>query len=258
MKTFMKSTHTLWIQILFAALYVCAQNAIAEPTVMHFSDSKTQAVGKYVYNNSDTQPNILIKKPVLQTPSMPDPMALLRSKGQTASAPVLLQPEARVGEIKTTKPAKSSNSRNLTSKEKSRMPLVPPPPPVTPSFLVGPGFSEMPFSVEYMSKDDLNQKLKEIQLNLDDANSQLKDKQAEIADTKDKAKRFVSLFEEGVVSKRELEAAQKEASEADKEIERVKLKVTSLESQKKSVQSRLSDLSKRTVGTTASGKHKKK
>jgi len=236
---------------------------------MHFSDSKTQSVGKYVYNNSDTQPNIKIKTPalktpVLKTPSMPDPMALLKSNTQTASAPVLLKPEARTGEIKTVKAngkdekkTTASVSKNLTSKEKSRMPFVPPPPPVTPSFLVGPGMSDMPFSVEYMSKDDLNQKLKEITLDLDDANGQLKDKQNEIADTKDKAKRFVSLYEEGVVSRRELEVAEKEANEADKEIERVKLKVSSLEAQKKSVQNKLSELSRRTVGSSVSNKHSK-
>ena len=261
----MKSPHTYRLNTLFVALYLSAQNAIAEPTVMHFTDSKTLSVGKYVYNNSDTQPNLHIKKPALQTPVMPDPMSLLKSNGQTASAPVLLRPEARTGEIKTVKPTSKEDkkagapvSKKLSPKEKSMMPLVPPPPPVTPSFLVGPGFSETPFSVEYMSKDDLNAKLKEIQVGLDDANQQLKDKQNDIADTKDKAKRFVSLFEEGVVSRRELEAAQKDANDADKEIERVKLKVSSLETQKKSVQNRLSELARRTVGTSGSSKHGKK
>jgi hypothetical protein len=268
MKTFVKSRNTSSVKtgrggaingrsgaapLLF--FYIFLPAAIAEPTVMHFSDSKTMAVGKYVYDNSNTMPNIKLKKPAVQAPAMPDPMSLLKTNGQAASTPILLQPQARVGEIKNPKgPEKESGkktqstaaSRKLTPKERANMPLVPPPPPVTPSFLVSP-FSEMPFSVELLSKDDLNQKLKEIQLNLDDARKGLKEKQDDLADTKDKAVRFADL-----------EAAQKDAEDADKEIERGKLKVSGLESQQKSVEKRLSELAKRTSGTGSASKRKKK
>ena len=279
MKTFVKSRNTSRIKtgrsggtplraLSFSLLlYICVATALAaEPTVMHFSDTKTMAVGKYVYDNSDTVPNIKLKKPALQAPAMPDPSSLLKKNGQAAAAPILLQPQARVGEIKNPKASvkecgkkaqSSSGSKKLTPKERAVMPLVPPPPPVTPSFLVSP-YSEMPFSVELLSKDDLNQKLKEIQLNLDDARKQLKEKQDALADTKDKAVRFADLFQEGVVSKRELESAQRDSDDADKEIEREKLKVSGLEAQQKSVEKRLSELAKRTSSTGSASKRKKK
>ena len=108
--------------------------------------------------------------------------------------------------------------------------LVPPPPPDTPTMM--PSFGDetsglMP--MEYMSPELLKKRKLDLVAQLADAKSDLKQKQDDVDSLRQKAVQFKTLFEEGVISRRELEAAQKEAGEIDSSVHRAQLRVSELQ-----------------------------
>ncbi|HEY9754944.1 MAG TPA: hypothetical protein V6C97_07285 [Oculatellaceae cyanobacterium] len=142
--------------------------------------------------------------------------------------------------------------------------LVPPPPPDTPTMMI-PSFGDESTSLmpmEYMSPQLLKKRKDDLVAQLSDAKSELKLKQDDVDNVKQRAEQFKTLFEEGVISKRELEAAQKEASEIDSSVNRAQLRVSELQTlldgvngrwdqinnknKKKAVIKRLSDKASRT------------
>jgi DNA repair exonuclease SbcCD ATPase subunit len=137
--------------------------------------------------------------------------------------------------------------------------LIPPPPAFQPSYLLNPsGGLGMPIQIEYMTKEMMLQRLKDVQQQYSDAKTQLEDKTAQMKEKKEKAERFASLYEEGVVSRHELEAASKEAEEAQTEIKRFQANLADLESQKTALNGRLKpDGGKVSQTSKSKGSHKK-
>jgi hypothetical protein len=152
------------------------------------------------------------------------------------------------------KPSGTNGHKHSANREQ----LIPPPPPVQPSLLMGPEFGGIPFMFDGMNKDELGVKAKDLGQQLKDMQDVLKEKQDHAQELKDKAARFKPLFEEGVVSRHELEAAEKEAVDADREVDRINRRLSEFQTQKQTVDSRLKDLSKKSASTPAASRGKKK
>jgi hypothetical protein len=168
----------------------------------------------------------------------------------------------KAGETKATPKAASKSSAASNSGRKhsaNRDQLIPPPPPVQPSLMIGPDFAGGgSFIFDGMNKEELGSKAKDLGQQLKDMQDVLKEKQDRVQDAKDKAARFKPLFEEGVVSRHELESAEKEAVDAERELDRINRRVSEFETQKQTVESRLKDLTKRSVPEAPRGKKKKR
>lgn len=130
------------------------------------------------------------------------------------------------------KPEKSRHSNQTTpqpdkkTKKSSPLALVPPPPPTTPSILAGPdelaGAYGPMMPIDFMSTADLKKRQKDLESELADSQKELKDKEDSHDSVKEKATQFQELYKEGVISRRELETAQKEADTFDPAINRLK------------------------------------
>jgi len=105
------------------------------------------------------------------------------------------------------KPKKKTNHTNSNQS----LILVPPPPPTQPSLLDWSGLGDIPDSISYLNADELNAKLQRLRKRISNAKLQGKENQLKLAESKEKADRFESLYTEGVVSRKELETAHKEA-----------------------------------------------
>ncbi len=104
--------------------------------------------------------------------------------------------------------------------------MVPPPPPNTPTMLSDPAMMAMGsglygMQVEYMSKEALKDRIKEVSIQYKDASVQLAAKKSSQAELQDRAKNFEQLYAEGVVSRRELETTQKDANGSNDDIARL-------------------------------------
>jgi hypothetical protein len=126
--------------------------------------------------------------------------------------------------------------------------LVPPPPPDTPTMLPNFGGGDesnglMP--MEYMSPDLLKKRKEDLVLQLADAKSEAKKRVEEAQSIKEKGVQFKTLFEEGVISKRELDAAEKDANDVDSSIARAKLRVSELQTLLDGVSGRINQINKK-------------
>jgi len=103
--------------------------------------------------------------------------------------------------------------------------MVPPPPPVVP--VIGQLSSGLP--VELLSADELKKRREEVLGQISSARS-LVEQQGKVADERrQRSNLFASLYTEGVVSRRELEAAQTDDTKADEDLNEAKRKLGDLE-----------------------------
>jgi hypothetical protein len=147
------------------------------------------------------------------------------------------------------KPASTPEKKTASGKPKKTVSaprlnngLVPPPPPVMPIGMDALGMYGAP--VDYLSLKELEGRKKELTARFNELNSIVGDGERQIKERKDKAELFESLYQEGVVSRRELEAAKREAGEIDRDL---KFKLDEFESVKismKAVNNRLAMLKK--------------
>lgn len=130
------------------------------------------------------------------------------------------------GEAKKTATSKTKKSRKAIT-------LVPPPPPTMPTYLNSEapiaGSFDLGLSVNYMSLDDLKFQRKTLEKKLEAAQLDDKDQKRSNNDKQERAKRFVELYEEGVVSRRELETAKDEAERAIRDTEQTHIKVSEIQ-----------------------------
>jgi vacuolar-type H+-ATPase subunit I/STV1 len=96
--------------------------------------------------------------------------------------------------------------------------------------------------MEYMSPDLLKKRKEDLVLQLADAKSEAKKRVDEAQSIKEKGVQFKTLFEEGVISKRELDAAEKDASDVDSSINRAKLRVSELQTLLDGVSGRINQI----------------
>jgi hypothetical protein len=162
--------------------------------------------------------------------------------------------KASAGSSQEKKPAVKADAKEASGPEKAhhhnhvpQAALVPPPPPDTPTLLEMPeDGSIMSFaSFQMMSIAGMKDKQKELTAQLADAQADLKEKQNDSDQVKQKATQFDQLYQEGVISKRELESARKDAQDTDNKINRAKLRVTSLQTALDSLNARLQSQAKR-------------
>jgi hypothetical protein len=113
--------------------------------------------------------------------------------------------------------------------------LVPPPPPETPAVLSAPdgsnGFYMMQgfLPVETLSPDALRARQKQLTSQLQNVKDILKDRQSRLSDKTDRAKQFDGLYQEGVISRRELEASQEDIKTAQRDFDDAKSRVDDLQ-----------------------------
>ena len=181
-------------------------------------------------------------------------------------APVKPQPDKNVKEATSKTPIKTTNkTTNVTGvatvkavsekapeknvKSIKKIPgsaLVPPPPPDTPTLMGMPeGDFDSLASLEYMSLSAMKERHKQLNTQLLDAQQELKSRQGDAEEVKSKAKQFEALYSEGVISKHELEVAQKDANEVDSRIGRAKMRVEDLQSNINRLNDRLKDQERR-------------
>jgi len=124
--------------------------------------------------------------------------------------------------------------------------------------MMGMGMGMYGMQVEYMSKDALKDRVKEISMQYKDASAELANRKASQSEIAERAKNFEQLFTEGVVSRRELETAQKDASGSDIDISRLESKCRDLKSILDRINKRLTAASSFTAKTFTAGKSAKK
>lgn len=141
---------------------------------------------------------------------------------------------------KTTAAAKLKSATAATPRLNNG--LVPPPPPIVPIGMDALGMYAQP--VDYLSLKELEGRKKELTARFNELDSTVTDGERQIRERKERAELFESLYQEGVVSRKELETAKREAGEINRDL---KFKQDELESVKismKAVNNRLAVLKK--------------
>lgn len=205
-------------------------------------------------------------QPTISKPASPSGKPATVAKVEPKSAPAKVDAKSKTEVKAESRGEAKADPKTAHARVKAHQApaLVPPPPPDTPTMMI-PSFGDESTSLmpmEYMSPQLLKKRKEDLVAQLSDAKSELKQKQDDVDNVKQRAEQFKTLFEEGVISKRELEAAQKDASEIDSSVNRARFRVSELQTlldgvngrwdqinnknKKKVVSKRLSDRSSRT------------
>lgn len=134
--------------------------------------------------------------------------------------------------------------------------LVPPPPPEQPSLLDWSNLPNLSTSLDIFNKEELKEKLIRVQKQIVHAQTQVEEKNAQLAEAKDKADRFSSLYTEGVVSHKELDAAKKNVGEEESSAQEAQGKLADLQVQERAILRRLTTKGKGDKGKQYTGKSK--
>ncbi len=121
---------------------------------------------------------------------------------------------------------------------------MPPPPPI----VVPSGFNmnfPMATPVEYLSEDQLKTTRQDVVTRLEAAHSDLVEKEERNQELEKRAKLFLSLIEEGVVSKRELQTAERESKSAGQDFAGAQETAKTLEDELARIDAQLTRLSKK-------------
>jgi hypothetical protein len=131
---------------------------------------------------------------------------------------------------------------NQKARSGPRASLVPPPPPIAP--LGGQFVLMQGMSPSFVSARELQKHCQSLSLQLKDLRLSLNDRQRKLKDRSERAQLFVSLFKEGVVSRRELESAQEDVTRLTEEVQVSSEKVQNVESQLKEVERYIKEIRK--------------
>lgn len=189
-----------------------------------------------------------------EPPAVPSAKGRLREiplstlSGETAPVKPAQKAEAREGRKTEDKPAGNKNGSSSKPKRTASVTprmhngLVPPPPPVVPIGMDALGMYAQP--VDFLSLKELEGRKTELTARFNELQSIVGDGNRQIRERKERADLFESLYQEGVVSRKELETARREAGEIDRDL---KFKQDELESVKismKAVNNRLAVMKK--------------
>jgi multidrug resistance efflux pump len=94
--------------------------------------------------------------------------------------------------------------------------------------------------IDSLSREALKDREKEISVQFKDASAELEAKKRKHNERQERAENFKELYKEGVVSRREMEAAETEASEFAGEVERLDSKTKELKNLLDRIKQRLS------------------
>jgi hypothetical protein len=120
--------------------------------------------------------------------------------------------------------------------------LVPPPPPDQPSLLEWSASGIIPDSFHLLNEEELKEKLSRMPTDIKAAEANLADCNFEVTESKNKAERFTSLYSEGVVSRKELEVAEKNILQTERVSQEAKGKLEDLKAQENAILRRLNIL----------------
>jgi hypothetical protein len=163
---------------------------------------------------------------------------------------------------KTAESKKAVKIERAEARERHALGLVPPPPPETPTVLsplgMGQSYMQQLVPLEMLSLDSLKQRRQDLTSQLQTAQNELKDKTAGLSDKTTRGKQFQALYDEGVISRRELEFALDDSKQAQSTIDSSKSKVQDLQTALNRVDAKLKALGKLGLGNrkTASAKSK--
>jgi hypothetical protein len=165
-------------------------------------------------------------------------------------------------ETKETKAAKPAAKTVKTVAKRGGM--VPPPPPNTVTMLSGPGMMGMGLpimglgmDVDFLSKDALKDRAREVSIQYKDAQAELESKRAGKLEREERAKNFEGLFSEGVVSRRELESSQREAKDSAEELRRLENRFSEVKALNDRINKRLAFFAAKPVKTITTTVKKK-
>lgn len=167
---------------------------------------------------------------IVVTTTKPDRTKTAASKSEVSS-------QKTTGAQTTKNSTSTSETKTTASKVKPKarrktVMLVPPPPPTMPTYLNSQpvsGSFDLGMTVNFMSLEDLKFQQKNLEQKLASAKQDDKEQKHSIEEKQLRAKRFVELYQEGVVSRRELEAAQLESERSLREIGQTHIKVSEIE-----------------------------
>ncbi|GEM_PF-3038788 len=120
--------------------------------------------------------------------------------------------------------------------------LIPPPPPTLPGPGMFSGLAGAP--VELMSPAELKRRQKDLAAEVSTAGKELSDKEAAADEMRKRSTLFASLYTEGVVSRKELEASQKEDAAAQDSLKAARARVETLVHEQAAIKARLDKLAK--------------
>jgi hypothetical protein len=161
-------------------------------------------------------------------PAKTEPNAPKSAKTEAAQgAPKSAKTEAAQGAPKSAK----TQEKVVQVKHSSspRLGLVPPPPPDTPTIFAGEGMFPGMGAIDFNNPAALAARRKDIASQLASAKKLLADKEQRTKELKDKVIQFQSLYSEGVISRRELETAQKESDSTAAELNDSKTQTMALQ-----------------------------
>ncbi len=200
-----------------------------------------------------------LKAPVLR-PIPPAATEAATLPGKKVDAPKAVVPEKKAPSASKKSAVKPTRIKR-SSEKILKNGLIPPPPPIMSG---GAGFLGFPFAqpVDYLSLKELEGRKKELSLRLAELESMAKENERQVSERKERANLFKSLYAEGVVSRKELETATREAGDIDRD---VRFRVEELESARqsmKAVTNRLDSLKKqeranKPLPVTSKKKHSK-
>lgn len=150
----------------------------------------------------------------------------------------------------------------IGKKSNNNFVLVPPPPPEQPSFLDWSNIDGFSTSLDLYSKEELKQKLMQAKKQIINALKRVDENNKQLIEAKDKAENFKSLYTEGVVSHKELEAAEKNITDKESSAQEAQGKLADLQIQEKAILRRLEpkkkgDISKKYRSKNKVVKHEK-
>lgn len=147
----------------------------------------------------------------------------------------------KVVTTKTTTTKKTSTKKVVAKKSRSSS-MIPPPPPEMPTIMPTTDPQLLSISglpLEYLTGEALRERQKDLKSQLKEIRDDLAMRERNCTDKIQRAEQFESLYQEGVVSRRELETAQMEAKDCEQTMSRVKLKISELDTLLKKVDERV-------------------
>lgn len=144
----------------------------------------------------------------------------------------------------TTSLALSKSNVKTASKTKKFTNLLVPPPPATPSYIIDNNGSYTSFGLT-TNKEGLSLKQAELNLKLKHAKENFEDETKGFTEKSEKANSFTSLYDEGVVSRKELEKAKDDVKKSQNKCDEYKQSIKELEQQLEYVKKQLSAYSKK-------------
>lgn len=166
-----------------------------------------------------------------QPPPSQDTTTRVKGQKEPAEAP------KQATNVKSGKAAvtKATTTKRRVATER----LVPPPPPSIPGVLATPHMVPGFEVIEFVSHDELIELCQRTTTDWERASKKLEQTKKQSEEKKKRAHSFETLYSEGVVSRRELESAQHEASSMDDDVSEQEQRVTDLDIKLKRINSKL-------------------